>query len=910
MLGHLKKGFYLFLYVAGAILAPCSQLTADTPEVTYLSDYQSPAFQVTDVFLDVDIQAEETLVISKLRVRRDNKNEPLILNGSSHQELVGVQINGKDLAEDAYTMVNHNLIIDALPSERYFVVQIMTRIFPEKNSDLSGLYSSRGIYCTQCESEGFRRITFFPDRPDVMARYTTTITGDKALFPLMISNGNLTEFRDNGDGTHTVTWVDPFPKPSYLFAMVAGDLVRISDQFTTMNGREVSLEIYVERGNEGYTQHAMKSLKKAMLWDEEVYGREYDLGSLKMVAIDDFNAGAMENKGLLIFNSNCLLADHQTSTDSEFEFIEEVVGHEYFHNWSGNRVTLANWFNLALKEGFTEFRNQEFSADMNSVSVRRIDDVALLRQKQFPEDAGPNAHAVQPASYIDISNFYTMTVYHKGAELYRMLRTLLGTELFRQGTDLYFERHDGEAVQLEQFFAAMEDASGWDLTQFRHWTTQAGTPEVKVEMEYDELAQEVHLKVSQWCRPTPETGVKQPYLFPLTIGLLDKNGRDMLLEYNGEMTYSPVLVIKESEQTFTFKNIPHRPIPSLLRHFSAPVKLDYSYSSDELGFLLEYDSDLFNRYEAGQRLSLRIINGLIARIQRGRAPLVNPGLLRPFRRLIENKNVDPALRARVLSLPSLGTILDQMPVVDLDAANQASRVLKKALSHSLQEIWQDIIFRFSNLPIKMDEGELRGHRALRNVALNYLAATGSEAAMGMAYRQYTYAHNMTDRLAALRVLTQTHSSAREVALKDFHDRFMHDPRVMNKWFAVQGSAGRPGLIEGLRELEEDPAYDQKNPNKLRSLIGAFIQNLPAFHAADGSGYAYVAEKIIEIDRYNKEVAAKFAKAFDLYPRLDENRRALMREHLKCILSVKGISDGVYEMIAKTLNTDAPLMMAE
>ncbi len=872
-----------------------------SPRATHLCDYLPPAFLVDRVSLHVDLRDRGTRVRSRLDLRRNPVSTAppggaLRLDGEG-LALQGIAVDGRQLRQDEYAVDAESLTLFAPPEA--FVLETEAVIAPEDNTALEGLYVSAGMYCTQCEAEGFRRITWFIDRPDVMARFTTTIEADRTRCPVLLSNGNPVASGELADGRHFATWEDPFPKPCYLFALVAGDLRCIEDRYTTASGREVALRIYVEPQNVDKCDHAMRSLKKAMRWDEEVYGREYDLDIYMIVAVGDFNMGAMENKGLNVFNSKFVLARPETATDRDFQGIEGVIAHEYFHNWTGNRITCRDWFQLSLKEGLTVFRDQEFSADVGSRGVKRIEDVRLLRAHQFAEDAGPMAHPVRPDSYIEINNFYTTTVYQKGAEVVRMQANLLGPALFRYATDLYFERHDGEAVTTDDFVRCMEDASGRDLTQFRRWYTQAGTPELEVSDAYDAAALAYTLTVRQSCPPTPGQPEKAPFHVPLAVGLLGADGRDLPLRLDGEAAAggtTRVLELRDAAQAFRFLDVPERPVPSLLRGFSAPVKVRFDHADEALMFLMAHDSDGFNRWDAAQTLAQRVI---LARVAEQGRPLP-AGFVGAFREALTDPSADRALTAEVLTLPSESYLGDQLPQVDVDGIHAAREGVKGALAAALRD---DLLRVYRGLsdagPYDVEPASI-ARRALRNVALAYLMHDPDEEAGALCLAQYRAAHNMTDVMAALALIADSDHPERDAVLADFRARWAGDPLVLDKWFSVQALARRGDTLERVVALMGDPAFSIRNPNKVRALIGAFVGNVVRFHASDGTGYAFLADRVLELDPLNPQVAARMLRAMARWRRYDPARQALMRRELERVAVAPGLSRDSYEVAAKSL----------
>ncbi|MFP4611734.1 MAG: aminopeptidase N [Thiohalophilus sp.] len=876
------------------------------PNVVYLKDYTPPAYLIDNVDLHFDLDAAATQVRATLNVRRNSEhpdaNAPLSLDGS-HLELLSLRLEGEPLSEGQYRLDDEGLTIPDVPEQ--FELIIETRINPAANTALEGLYDSGSMLCTQCEAQGFRRITYFPDRPDVMSRYTVTLVADKAKYPLLLSNGNRVEAGETDDGRHWARWEDPGLKPSYLFALVAGQLVCQEDAYTTMSGREVVLRIYVEEENRHKCDHAMASLKQAMRWDEETYGREYDLDIYMIVAVNDFNMGAMENKGLNIFNSSCVLASPETATDHDFYNIQSIVAHEYFHNWSGNRVTCRDWFQLSLKEGFTVFRDQEFSADLNSRAVKRIDDVNILRSHQFAQDAGPMAHPVRPDHYMEISNFYTVTVYNKGAEVVRMIMNLVGREGFRKGTDLYFARHDGQAVTIEDFVRAMEEANYIDLGQFMRWYNQAGTPKLKIDEQYDEQAQTYTLHIEQSCPPTPGQPEKAPFHIPLAVGLLDRQGDDLLLQLDGENAPAEartrVLSITEPQQSFTFSGVTHQPVASLGRGFSAPVRIQAGYDDDKLAFLFAHDSDEFNRWDAGQQLAMNILLRLIAQYQQKKPLMLDESFIRAFRKTLLNPELDKALIAQALSLPSEGYIADQCEVVDIEAIFEVRHFMRQTLAFELKDEWLKIYqANSSEKPYAFNAGEM-ARRALRNLCLGYLLETEEQAMFDLAMQQYSQANNMTDRLAALSLLANFAIPERHQALEDFYRKWQHDQQVVEKWLAIQAGSRLPRTLQHVQQLMQHEAFSMKNPNKVRALIGRFCAGNPInFHAADGSGYRFLGDQVLELDSLNPQIAARLVQNLSRWKRYDEKRQNMMKQQLERILDKEGLSKDVYEIASRSL----------
>ncbi|WP_353979199.1 aminopeptidase N [Salinicola endophyticus] len=876
-------------------------------QATYLKDYLPPAYRVTHTELSFDLDPTATRVKACLHLERHPEREaglPLVLDGEG-LTLKQVAIDGQPLDAGEFEADAHRLTIARVPER--FRLDTEVEISPDANTALEGLYRSNGMYCTQCEPEGFRRITFYPDRPDVMATFSTTLIGDRESLPVLLSNGNPVEQGELPNGRHFVTWEDPHPKPSYLFALVAGSLEKVEDHFTTQSGREVLLQIWVEPENLDKTDHAMASLKRSMRWDEETYGREYDLDRFMIVAVNDFNMGAMENKGLNIFNSAAVLTHPQTATDAAFQRVEGIVAHEYFHNWSGNRVTCRDWFQLSLKEGFTVFRDQTFSADVNSAPVKRIEDVSFFRTAQFAEDAGPTAHPVRPDHYIEISNFYTLTIYEKGAEVVRMLRHLLGWEDFRRGSDLYFARFDGQAVRIEDFVACMAEVSGLDLDQFMRWYAQAGTPEIDAHGEYDYATGEYHLRLSQRTPATPGQSEKLPLHVPIRLGLVGtKSGHDLTLKLadgkGGSETLGKdaVIHLREAEQTFVFQDVEEAPVPSLLRGFSAPVKLRYPYSREELAFLLTHDSDGFNRWDAGQRLTMLALDDLIAAHRNGVEKVMDVRLVEAYRSLLDEPGDDQAVLAEMLTLPSEAYIAEQQPVVDVDAIHAAREFVRQSLAWALRDAFLAVYRDNQTDEPYAPTPEQIGRRKLKNVALAYLMSIADDEAIALTQAQFAEGGNMTDVRAALTLLAHSdRSDLAEPALKAFGEQWAHDPLVMDQWFTIQVTRPQPDVIERVRFLMEHPAFSLKNPNKVRALIGAFAQNRVNFHRLDGQGYRLLADVVIELNRLNPEIAARIITPLTRWQRFDEARQALMKAELERIRGEK-LSPNVYEMVERAL----------
>lgn len=858
---------------------------ASAPAIIRRSDYRPPAWLVPDVALDFTLDASATQVRATLGVTRNGSHgEPLRLDGEGLFPL-SIAVDGVTLTPGQWSMDGPTLVIPL--SGNAHSVETLVEIAPAANTQLMGLYASGGLLCTQCEAEGFRRITFFPDRPDVLSRYSVRMEADKALYPVLLANGDPVASGDLDGGRHWAQWTDPFPKPCYLFAMVAADLACNADSFTTMSGRDVSLGIWVKEADLPRTAHAMKALKDSMAWDERVYGREYDLAVFNIVAVADFNFGAMENKGLNIFNSRYILADPETATDMDYDAIEGVVAHEYFHNWSGNRVTCRDWFQLSLKEGFTVFRDQAFSADMGSPAVKRIDDVRILRAAQFQEDSGPLAHPVRPESYMEISNFYTATIYNKGAEVIRMMHTLLGPERFRAGSDLYFDRHDGQAATCEDFVKAMEDGGGIDLTQFRLWYEQAGTPRVNATLTHDTATGEAVLTLTQAVPPTPGQPVKKPMAMPIRIALFDRA--------TGRHHSDELLHLTQGEQSFRFDGFTAPPVLSINRGFSAPVVIDSDRSQADLAFLSAHDDDPFARYEAMQQLMVNVLVGTVAGQAVDDAPVIAA-----VRDTIADSKLDDAFIAEAIRLPSESYIGDQMLVVDPDAIHTARDRLQAKIGATLERDWRDLHARTEANGFSLSSAA-KGARKLRNTALMYLSASGAKDADAIAFSQFDRADNMTERQGALSVLASGKSDEREAALDIFYNRYAGDALVLDKWFQTQALSFHPDTLDIVRELGRHKDFTLSNPNRVRSLYGAFAANQWGFHQGDGAGYRMVADIIIALDPLNPQTAARLVPPLGRWRRFDAVRGGAMRAELERILATPGLSKDVTEQVVKSLD---------
>ena len=838
-----------------------------TPKTIHLKDYTPPAFLVSTVELEIEIRDEDAIVRARLMLNRNpdaaESAAPLVLNGDE-LELQSIAIDGKKLAADAYSVDSERLTIPAVPDT--FKLETVVVIVPQKNTNLEGLYATKAGFVTQCEAQGFRRITWFLDHP------------------VLLSNGNLVGSGEQRGGRHWAKFVDPHPKPCYLFAMVAAKLEMLEDAFVTKSGRQARLAIYVEPGKLDQCDFAMQCLKSSMKWDEEVFGLELDLDQYMIVAVGDFNSGAMENKGLNIFNTKYVLARPDVATDIDYQNIDRVVAHEYFHNWTGDRVTCRDWFQLSLKEGLTVFRDQEYGADMYSRPVQRIQEVRGLRSAQFPEDAGPMAHPVRPQSYMEIRNFYTMTVYEKGAEVVRMQHTLLGPDLFRKGMDLYFERHDGQAVTTDDFVAAMQDASGIELTQFKRWYDQAGTPVLDISGEYDEAAKRYTLTVKQSCPPTPGQPEKLPFHIPFAVGLVGPDGGDFA---------SRLVSLKATEEKIVFEDIPAKPVPSILRGFSAPVIAKYPYTEAELAHLMAHDSDAFNRWEAGQRLATGLLLGGTKAAPRS--------FIDAWARVLKDAAQDPAFASEALGLPSETTLAEQMDVVDPDALHAARNGLRRQLAGALREA---LLATYRSMTIDAPyspDSASAGKRSLKNLCLGVLMELDDAEVRALCVKQFETADNMTDAMAALTLLTNTDCPERAPALESFHARWKDEPLVVDKWLAVQATARLPGTLAEVKRLTAHPAFDIKNPNKIYSLIRAFVAaNHVRFHAADGGGYAFAADQVIAIDTLNPQVAARVARCFDRWKKFDAGRQAHAKAALERVLGTDGLSRDVAEIVGKAL----------
>jgi aminopeptidase N len=876
------------------------------PRTIYLKDYRPPPYLIDTVDLHFDLQEEFATVKARLcclRNQNTGPQVPLVLDGRA-MELVALALNDHPLKQNEYRLDSESLTIFKVPDQ--FTLDVITKNRPQDNTSLEGLYKSSGMFCTQCESQGFRKIAYFIDRPDVMARYHVVIVADRDKYPVLLSNGNLTEKGDLPDNKHYAVWQDPYPKPSYLFALVAGDLALIEDSFITSSGRKVDLQIYVEHHNHDKCGHAMQSLKKAMQWDEEVYGLEYDLDRYMIVAADDFNMGAMENKGLNVFNSKYVLAKPETATDDDYEGIEAVIAHEYFHNWTGNRVTCRDWFQLSLKEGLTVFRDQEFSADMSSGAVKRISDVRLLRNRQFSEDAGPMAHPVRPDSYMEINNFYTLTVYEKGGEIIRMLQTLLGREVFLKGVALYLQRYDGQAVTTDDFVRAMEDANNVELGQFRLWYSQAGTPELHITGAYDCAAAIYTLHVRQTCPKTPGQSVKEPLHIPLSIGLLGKDGKEIPLHLEGGRESggptTRVIEIKKNEEEIRLVHVPTPPVPSLLRGFSAPVKLHFSYSREELLLLMTHDPDPFNRWEAGQRLAFSVMMPLIETWQFGVELSLNNNFLAAFKNILISTSItDNSFKTLLLTLPSEEYLGGTMDVIDVDAIHTVREFVLASAAAALRDELLSLYHANSNKTEYRFDSVAVGRRRLKNLCLAYLLKVNDDEAKDLCVKQFHESNNMTDTLAALRILAHSNCIEKREVLEAFYDTWKNDVLVMDKWFAIQATAPLPTTLDEVKKLLRHASFSIVNPNRVRALIGAFCTGNPvSFHDKSGSGYEFLADQILTLDPLNPQIAARLLQGMSNWRRYDKSRRKNMKKQLERVAGNSKLSKDVYEVAAKSL----------
>ncbi len=868
----------------------------EKPKTIYLKNYTSPAFIVDHMDLTFDIREDQTTVISRLAVRKNrseaDQNTPLVFDKGDY-EILSVIAGGMVLLPGEYGADDDFFTLAKTPEA--FELEITTRLTPKNNTSLEGLYMSGGVIVTQCESQGFRKITPFPDRPDVMAVYSCTIIADKTKFPVLLSNGNLVDSGDLDGNRHFVRWEDPFKKPSYLFALVAGDLAHIQDQFKTRSGRRVELKIYSEKDNINQCGHAMESLKQAMAWDEKRFGLEYDLDLYQIVAINDFNAGAMENKGLNIFNSKFVLADAKTATDDDFNNIQAVIGHEYFHNWTGNRVTLKNWFQLSLKEGLTVFRDQEFSSDLNSRGVERITNVRNLKGFQFPEDSGPMTHPVMPESYIKMDNFYTMTVYEKGSELIRMIHQLLGEEKFQNGMGLYFEKFDGKAVTIENFICVMEEAGNRDLKQFRLWYHQSGTPVVTITKSYDFESKQLKIIFKQKTLPDRNQSKKKPLHIPVCFGIMDKNGKDITPKGK------TLIELSAETETFVFDHIPENSLPSLFRQFSAPVKIETNFTDEELAFLMAHDTDEINRWDSAQTLFIKEIKRIIRAIQAKETLSVSMNLIHAFQKALSDKSVDRAFLSKTLSLPSEFEIKEHFDPVDVDAIHRARLFLEQEIAKQLKHHFLNLIDLCSKAdPLSISQKAM-ADRSLKNLSLSYLGSLKEKETTNLIYDHFVSAKNMTDELSSFKILAEVSPDMKQKAAEAFYIKWKHDKLVLDKWFMVQAGSGLSDTLDRVKDLAGHRDFSMKNPNKVRSLIHIFaMQNHVNFHCMDGAGYHFTADQIISLDQINHQIAARLASCFNHWKKYDAARKSLMKKELERILNVKSLSKNVYEIVSRAL----------
>lgn len=848
-------------------------------ETIYLKDYKASEFTVKTCDLVFELFEEHTQVTSLLSITKVDKSAKDLVLNSIDLELIEIYLNDAKLDESRYVIAKETLTVLDVGDE--FKLIIINKIYPQLNSELEGLYKSGNIFCTQNEPEGFRRITPYIDRPDVMAVFKTTLVANKERYPLLLSNGNRESNFRLDDGRHGITWFDPHPKPSYLFALVAGDLGVIEDKFITKSGKYVRMNIYTDKGNESKCKHAMKSLKEAMKWDEEVYGREYDLELYNIVAVDSFNMGAMENKGLNIFNSAYVLADEDSATDANFMGIQSVIAHEYFHNWTGNRITCRDWFQLTLKEGLTVFRDQCFSADLNSKEVQRIEDVKALRERQFVEDSSPTAHPIQPNSYMAINNFYTATVYEKGAEVIRMIYTLLGEEKYRKATDLYFKSFDGQAVRTDDFLWAMSSASGVDLEQFKIWYHQSGTPKLHVDEKFE--GGKYSLILTQIVPNAVDGSEQKPYFFPLKIALLDESGK--------EMEAKTIIVSKESEE-FVFKT-PTKPILSINRDFSAPIIIEQTHNN--YAFLMKHDKNSFVKYESAQSFGLQTMEALM------RGEEIDEEFVKAYGHILDDEKLDLSFKALLMELPSVTAIMQREEVVDFEPIYDAKEKLQKHLALTFKDKLLGIYNKNHKPTCKELDAQSIGERSLKNRALKLLSSLESDEVIAMANAQYNSSVTMTDRIAALDILENTSPEFSAVLLEHFYKKYKDNTLVMNKYFSILAASHRDGTLERVMALQNDPAYNELVPNLVRSLIGVFARNYKHFHAKDGYGYKFVADKIIDIDKINPQMASGLAGAFKIYEKLNSVNKKLMKVELDRVVSEPSISKNVYEIVSKILN---------
>ncbi len=868
------------------------------PEIKHLKDYTPSEFTIKSIDLTIEIENELTRVSSHMQIEKNravsNKVTSLILNKSDYA-ITSVIANGMVLLPEEYeTDINHLKLIRT-PDK--FELEIESILKPHENTTLEGLYQSGDILCTQCEAEGFRKITPFLDRPDVMSTYSCTIVADKNKYPILLSNGNLVKTGELDNDRHFARWEDPFKKPSYLFALVAGDLAVLEDTFITQSGRAVDLKIYSEKENINQCDHAMLSLKQAMKWDEKRFGLEYDLDLYQIVAINDFNAGAMENKGLNIFNSKYVLAKPETATDEDFMNVQGVIGHEYFHNWTGNRVTLNNWFQLSLKEGLTVFRDQEFSSDLNSRGVKRISCIRNLRAFQFPEDSGPMVHPVRPASYMEMNNFYTMTVYEKGSELVRMIHQIIGEKKFQKGMKLYFNKFDGMAVSIEDFVGVMEDAGNINFTQFKLWYSQSGTPTIKISRHYDAKNKQLHITFEQYTPPDRNQADKKPLHIPVKIGIIDHEGIEVLNEDNA------LIELKEEKETFIFNDIPQGGLPSVFRQFTAPVKIQTDFNDEELALLMAHDSDEFNKWDAAQTLFIKQIIRLVECFQSNSDMIIDRHLTAAFQNALEDLHINRAFIARMLTLPTETEIKDHFKIIDVTAIHAARKSLEKQIAVSMESLLIETINRCSKSDPASLSHEAMADRSLKNLCLSYLGSLKTPATTDLIQGCFSGAKNMTDEFSAFRILCEIDTETKKEAVEQFYKKWSHDKLVLDKWFAVQAASSLPDTLENVRLLTKHPDFSLRNPNKVRSLIYMFsLFNPIHFHSSDGSGYQFVSNQILTLDSINHQIAARLSSCFNHWKKYDNVRQGLMKKELERIIEVQTLSKNVYEIVSRALES--------
>ena len=875
----------------------------NAPKTVYAKDYKRPDYQIDHVDMTFELDSEATKATAKMNVRRENgvaDGTPMWLDGEE-LTLAGLEINGKPLEEKDYVLSEEGLMLLNPPKD--FTLTVRTDLNPKANTKLQGLYESDGILCTKCETHGFRRITFFPDRPDVMPTWRTTLIADKEKQPVLVSNGNKESVEELEDGRQKQVFFDPVPKACYLYAVVAGKLDQRQDHFVTRSGRDVELNVFVETGKGDMSSYAIESLKKAMKWDEDTFGREYDHDVFNIVAVSNFNSGACENTSLNIFNDKYVLVDDKRATDADYASVESVVGHEYFHNWSGNRVTLRDWFDLTLKEGLTVYRDQEFSSDMRSRAVKRIEDAASLRAGQFTQDAGPLAHPIRPDSYISVRSLYTGTVYNKGAEVIRMMERMVGKEAFRKGMDLYFERNDGKAVTCHDFVQAISDGAGVDLRQFENaWYHQAGTPEVTAKGVYDPLKKTYALTLSQRTPATPGQPIKKPFVIPLETGLLDKNGNDMPLHLQGGKesgNLSEVLVLNKPEQTFVFENVPEEPVLSANRGFTAPIHFKTEYTPEQRALLMAKDSDLFNRWDAGQQFATDIMLDMVKDIQAGKTPVVPAPFTEALRGYLNDDALDKAFIAKAFALPTERAVAERMDVVDVDAIHQARSLLRREIATQLKP---ELLKAYESNEVKgeyVPNAEDSGKRAVRNMALGYLSIEDDTLAL----KQYYGATQMTDKDAAVRCFAGKNTPEAKAVMNDFYETYKKDSLVVDKWLTMQASAASEQTLDTVKALMNHESFVITNPNKVRALIGAFASNPTVFHAKDGSGYDFIAEQTIAVDKINPQVAANLPVALGAWKKYDPERQEKMKAALEKIINTPNLSPNTYEIVSKSLGIE-------